>query len=100
MTDQPSPHIGVPLWHRSLYWRVGLGFVVFLALILTVKFVFLVWMVDHSVGTLPDRSPSKFAEIVAADVGHRLARHQQTDLESYMRHKYAQVWHPFFLLLT
>jgi signal transduction histidine kinase len=100
MTDQPWPDIGTPRWYRSLYWRIGIGFVVFLALILTVQVVFLAWMVDRSVGTLPGRSPWKFAEIVAADVSSKLTRSQQTDLEQYLQRKYAQVSHPFFLLLT
>jgi signal transduction histidine kinase len=100
MTDQPWPDIGAPRWYRSLYWRIGIGFVVFLALILTVQVVFLAWMVDRSVGTLPGRSPWKFAETVAADVGSKLARNRSMDLERYVRHRYAHVSHPFFLILT
>jgi hypothetical protein len=100
MTDQPWPDIGAPLWYRSLYWRSGIGFVVFLALILTVQVVFLAWIVDRSLGTLPGRSPSKFAEMVAADVGSELTRSRQTNLERYVQHHYAQVSHSFFVLLT
>ena len=72
----------------------------FLALILTVQIVFLAWMVDRSAGTLPGRSPSKFAEMVAADVGSRLTRSRTMDLERYLRRRYARVSHPFFVLLT
>jgi hypothetical protein len=100
MTDQPWPDIGAPLWYRGLYWRIGIGFVVFLALILTVQVVFLAWIVDRSLGTLPGRSPSKFAEMVAADVGSELTRSRQTNLERYVQHHYAQVSHSFFVLLT
>jgi two-component system sensor histidine kinase BaeS len=74
--------------------------VAFLALILTVQIVFLAWMVDRSAGTLPGRSPSKFAEMVAADVGSRLTRSRTMDLERYLRRRYAHVSYPFFLLLT
>ena len=71
-------------WYRSLYWRTGMGFVVFLVLILTVQVVFLAWLVDRSVGTLPGRSPWNFADLVATDVGAKIARSHQADLESYL----------------
>ena len=90
-----------PRWYRSLSWRIGIGFVVFLALILAIHVVFLMWMIDRA--ALPGGSPQKFAEIVAADVGSRLARNRQTDLQQHIRRKYARYApesHPFFLFLT
>jgi signal transduction histidine kinase len=89
-----------PRWYRSLYWRIGIGFVVFLALVLGVQAVFLVWMVGRSAGTLPGGSSWNFAKIVAADVGSKMARDRHLDLQQYVSRKYARVPHPFFLLMT
>ena len=33
-----------PVWYRSLYWRVGLGFVAFLALLLVAQALLFVWL--------------------------------------------------------
>jgi hypothetical protein len=100
MTDQPWPDIGAPLWYRTLYWRIGIGFVVFLALILTVQVVFLAR--NRPFARYPARP---FAVEVRGDGGRRCrirAHPKSTDEseERYVQHRYAQVSHPFFVLLT
>jgi len=99
--DEPATNEGTsPRWYRSLYWRIGIGFVVFLTLVLSVHIAFMVWMVDRAAGPMPGGSAYRFAKIIADDVGSGLARHQQLDLQQHVRRRYAQVPHPFFLLMT
>ena len=87
-------------WYRSLYWRIGVGFVLFLMLVLGVQAIFMVWMVGRSVATLPGGSSWNFAKLVAADVGSKLDIDRQLDLQAYVRRQYANVPHPLFVLMT
>jgi signal transduction histidine kinase len=99
--DESATNEGIsPRWYQSLYWRISIGFVVFLTLVLSVHIAFIVWMVDRAAGPMPGGSAYKFAKMVADDVGSGLARHPQLDLQQHVRRRYAQVPHPFFLLMT
>ena len=87
-------------WYRSLYWRIALGFVVFLAAMLVVQAMFYTWVVARSGRTLPGQSPSGFAQTVANDLANALDRDPAIDLDHYVREQYAQVAHPFFVMLA
>ncbi len=87
-------------WYRSLYWRIAIGFVVFLAAMLVVQAVLYTWVVARSGRTLPGQSPSGFAQTVAIDLANSLERDPQLDLEHYVHEQYAHVTHPFFVMLT
>ena len=43
-------------WYRSLYWRIGLGLVVFLALILAGQGLLFIYLTDRLAGSMPARS--------------------------------------------
>ena len=85
-------------WYRSLYWRIALGVVGFLAVMLLVQAVFFVWAVSQSGRSLPGQSPARFAETIALDLASVLEREPQTDLARYVKDQYAQYTHPFFVL--
>ncbi len=87
-------------WYRSLYWRVAIGLVTVLAAMLVVQAVVFVWAVALSGRTLPGESPARFADAVAVDLAAALERDPHLDVESYVREQYAQVAHPFFVLLA
>ncbi len=61
-------------WYRSLYWRIALGFVAFLAAMLVVQAVLFTWAVARSGRTLPGQSPIRFAETVAFDLATAMER--------------------------
>ena len=48
-------------WHRSLYWRIAIGFVLFLAAMLVVQAVLFTWVISRSGETVPGQSPGRFA---------------------------------------
>ena len=87
-------------WHRSLYWRIALGVVGFLAAMLVVQAVLFVWAVSQTGRTLPGQSPVRLAAGVALDLGNLLERDPQADVDKYVHDQYAQYTHPFFVLLT
>ena len=87
-------------WHRSLYWRIALGVVGFLAAMLAAQAMLFVWVVAQSGRTLPGQSPARFAQMIAQDAGDALERDPELDLGHYLNEQYAQYTHPFFVMLA
>jgi len=87
-------------WHKSLYWRIAIGFVLFLAAMLVVQAMLFVLVVARSGRTVPGQSPGRFSETVALDLGDALGREPDLDLARYVREQYAQVSHPFFVMMA
>src|SRR5579863_8454612 len=87
-------------WYRSLYWRIALGVVGFLAAMLVVQAMLFVWAVSQSGRSLPGQTPARLAMTVALDLTNVLERDPQTDLTSYIHDQYAQYTHPFFVMLA
>ena len=87
-------------WYKSLYWRIALGFVVFLAAMLVVQAMLYTWVVARSGRTLPGQTPNAFAQTVANDLATALDRDPATDLTRYVHEQFAHVSHPFFVMLA
>jgi signal transduction histidine kinase len=86
-------------WHNSLYWRIAVGFVACLALLLLVQAMLFVWVVSRSAQTIPNQPPDRFAQTVALDATQALERDPSIDLAQYLRQEYARDAQPFFVLL-
>ena len=87
-------------WHKSLYWRIAIGFVLFLATMLVVQAMVFVWVVARSGGTVLGQSPGRFSETVALDLANAIGREPDLDVTRYVREQYAQNTHPFFVMLA
>jgi signal transduction histidine kinase len=87
-------------WYRSLYWRIALGVVGFLAAMLIVQAILFVWVVSQSGRSLPGQSPARLSTTVALDLASALERDPQVDLARYVHDQYAQYTHPFFVMLA
>jgi signal transduction histidine kinase len=87
-------------WYRSLYWRIALGVVAFLAAMLVVQAMLFVWAVSRSGRSLPGQSPARLGLTVALDLANLLEREPQADLNTYVREQYAQYAHPFFVMMA
>jgi two-component system OmpR family sensor kinase len=87
-------------WYKSLYWRIALGFVLFLAAMLVVQGVLFVWVLARSGQTLPGQSPGRFSETIARDLTNALEREPGLDVARYVREQYAQWTHPFFVMMA
>jgi signal transduction histidine kinase len=79
-------------WYRSLYWRIGLGLVVFLALILVGQGLLFIYLTDRLAGSMPARSPRQLAVLVASDLSAKLDSDPSTDLPAHMRERYGHVF--------
>ena len=89
---------GVP-WHKSLYWRIALGLVAFVAVLLAAEGALFLWISDRLAGAMPARSPRQLAGLVAQDVGAALERNPNLNLETYLVDQYEGVVQTFFVVL-
>ena len=87
-------------WYRSLYWRIALGVVAFLAVLLVIQAVLFVWAISQSGRSLPGQSPARLGQTVALDLANLLEREPEADLAKYVREQYATYAHPFFVLMS
>jgi signal transduction histidine kinase len=85
-------------WHYSLYWRIAVGFVACLALLLLVQAMLFVWVVSRS-STVPNQPPDRFAQTVALDASEALERDPALDLAQYLRQEYGRDSQPFLVLM-
>ncbi len=77
----------MPNWYRSLYWRIGIGFVLFLAAVLAVQGGTLVYLISRmEVG--PGQTPPEVTRLVARDLGEALASNPRLDIQQFLRQEY------------
>ncbi len=86
-------------WYHSLYWRIALGFAVFLAGTLLVQAGVFLWLTARAPETFPARSPGRFAALVASDLSGALARDPRLDVDEYVRREYMQRGPRFFVVM-
>jgi two-component system, OmpR family, sensor kinase len=86
-------------WYRSLYWRVAIGLIAFLALALAAQGLLFIWMTDRIAGSMPAQSPRRLAVLVASDIASALQRDSALALDQYMREQYGRVFQPIILLM-
>ena len=86
-------------WYRSLYWRIGLGFILFLAATLVIQTVVGAWIVSRAAATLPGRAPGNFAVLVANDLSEALSADHSLDIDKYVRQEYGHVSYPIVIVM-
>jgi two-component system, OmpR family, sensor kinase len=86
-------------WYRSLYWRIALGLIVFLALLLGAQGLLYIYLTDRLAGSMPARSPRELAARVASDLSAALARDPALDLFKYVHDGYDHVFQPIVVVM-
>ena len=86
-------------WYRSLYWRIGLGLIACLVLMLAAQGALFVWMTGRIAGSLPASSPERLAELVSSDIGVALADNPTLDLPQYVQDQYGNVFQAFVVVM-
>ena len=92
--------VGEQRWYKSLYWRIALGFVIFLAAMLVVQAVMFTWAVRYSAARCRASRQCGLAQTVALDLANALTQNPQVDLTKYVHDQYSQSTHPFFVMMT
>jgi signal transduction histidine kinase len=85
-------------WYRSLYWRIALGFIVLLAVLLVAQAASFVWIAVQTEGGQPERVGQDFAELVATDFESALAQDPSLDLRQYATRRLAEFHRPAFVV--
>jgi signal transduction histidine kinase len=88
-----------PRWYRSLYWRIALGLIAFLAIMLAAEGGVFLWMTDRIAGSMPARSPRRLAALVASDLGTALTANNRLDIENYIREQFGQTLQTFVVIM-
>lgn len=87
------------VWFRSLYWRIALGFIAVVALVVLAQALLFVWLTGRAAGSLPAGSPARFAALVAADVSAALERNEKLDVGAYLREQFGRTYSPVVVLM-
>jgi signal transduction histidine kinase len=93
-----SPGAGT-IWYRSLYWRIAVGLVLFLSLMLVAQGALFIYTSDRIAGSMPATSPRRLAVLVASDLTAALDTDPALDINDYVRDQYSQVFQPFIVLM-
>jgi two-component system, OmpR family, sensor kinase len=86
------------VWYKSLYWRIALGYIALLAVLMLVQTGLSLWVMDRMWGG-SSRTPEQLAELVAQDLSARLAQSPQFDVEQHLRTEYGSGYQPFIVML-
>jgi len=98
--SSPSTSLGTgTAWYRSLYWRIAVGLVLFLALMLVAQGALFIYTSDRIAGSMPAQSPRRLAVLVASDLSAALDADPTIDITDYVRDQYSQVFQPFIVLM-
>jgi two-component system, OmpR family, sensor kinase len=87
------------VWYRSLYWRIGLGFIACVAGLLIAQAVLFVWLTNPAQGTLPGGSPQRFATLIASDISTALDADPSLDVAKYVQENFDHVTRPIVVFL-
>ena len=85
-------------WYRSLYWRIALGYIALLAVLLLVQTGLAIWLMDRVWGRA--RTPAELADLVARDLSARLTQQPTFDVDAHLRKQYSSGYQPFVVVLA
>lgn len=87
------------VWYRSLYWRIALGFVALLAVLLAVQGVVFLWLTGRASELLPGRSPEEYAQTIASDLARNLAEDAALEIDTYINAVYQTSYRGFVIAM-
>ncbi len=88
-----------PVWYRSLYWKIALGFIAMLAVLLLSQVLLFLWLTDRIFAATP-RTPAQLATMVADEVGAEIQQRPSIDLDQFVRDRFSHIYQPFLVVLT
>jgi len=74
-------------WYRSLYWRIAIGFVLFLAAMLALQGGALVYLIA-GMEVAPGPPPPELTRLVARDLSDALAANPKLDIRQFFQQEY------------
>ena len=86
------------VWYKSLYWRIALGYIALLAVLMLVQTGLSVWVMDRMWGG-SSRTAEQLADLVAQDLSAQLAASPEFNVEQHLRAQYGSGYQPFVVLM-
>jgi len=87
------------VWYRSLYWRIAIGFVALLAVLLGVQGLVFLWLTGQVAAFWPGRSASELASSIASDVSQAVSANPKLDLNTYVNNRYQSAFRSFAVVM-
>lgn len=87
-------------WYRSIYWRIAIGFILFLAVMLVLQGGLFLWIVARADGALPSHALVDFASVIASDVGNEIEQDPKVDIGRYIRDHHGQMSRRIFVVMA
>jgi signal transduction histidine kinase len=88
-----------PVWFRSLYWRIALGFLATLAVLLIVQTLLFLWLTGRFTASVHSRTPQELADLVARELSEELSEQPSVDLAAFVRDRFPDVVRPFVVVM-
>jgi signal transduction histidine kinase len=88
------------MWYRSLYWRIGIGFIAVLGSVMVVQAMLFLWLTGRTEGWLTIGPPERLASVVASDVSAALATDPGLQVEQHVRQRFRNVAQPFVVVMA
>jgi two-component system sensor histidine kinase BaeS len=86
------------VWYRSLYWRIALGIIGLLIVLLVAQAIVFVWLVSSLPDALPPRALQQSARALANELEVALAQDSGLDLERFVRDRVSALSRPVVLV--
>jgi signal transduction histidine kinase len=88
-----------PRWFRSLYWRIAVGFVLFLAVMLAAQAGIFFLLLSRRIERLPSGTTAEFSRLTAADVSAALQRDAAFDITAFAARSDARRSPPYSIVM-
>jgi signal transduction histidine kinase len=87
-------------WHRTLYWRVALGTLGLMVVLLAAQAALVLWVVSRAEQSVLTRPPAALARLIASDLGVALEAEPTADVERLLRNGFGRVPQNVAIVLT
>jgi signal transduction histidine kinase len=88
-----------PIWFRSLYGRIALGFVALLAGLLLAQSLLFLWLTGRIDASPQGRTPQQLADFVARELSDALTINPELDLIAHVAERFADIKRPFAVVM-
>jgi signal transduction histidine kinase len=78
-------------WYRTLYWRVALGTLGLIIVLLAAQAALVLWVVGRADQSVLARPPAALARLIASDLGGALEADPGADVEQLLRESFGRV---------
>ena len=95
----PAPGTGAPaagqvVWYRSFYWRIAIGFVATVAVVLVLQAALFLWLASTTDAVM---RPGRLAAVAAAELSSALEADPRLDVDAWLAREFGRNPHGVFV---